>query len=244
MRFSRFDAETKRHGALCTPGNPITCAVRTPPQAPRGGVHLFFPAPCRTGIPPWRIEIWQQSGRCHLDLNGHPTLPLWLMIAGSIGHSSVGSGVAGWPVRWGRKAARRSRNTCRSSPKYLPVSPTHSMPLRRTVDAALVLPGRAPRGRRRASGSPPWILTTPIPHRCSRAGGAAAPPTAAPMWCSSAMAAPPPSVSRGRNPPQRAVDRGRTPGQRRCQGIRRRAAAAGQLRPRPASAVRGVAGFQ
>ena len=24
-----------------------------------------FPAPCRTGIPPWRIEIWQQSGLCH-----------------------------------------------------------------------------------------------------------------------------------------------------------------------------------
>ena len=39
-----LDAETERHGALCTPGNPITCAVRTPPQAPRGGVHLFFPS--------------------------------------------------------------------------------------------------------------------------------------------------------------------------------------------------------
>jgi hypothetical protein len=26
------------------------------------------------------------------DLNGHPTLRLWLMIAGSIGHSAVGSG--------------------------------------------------------------------------------------------------------------------------------------------------------
>jgi hypothetical protein len=37
-----LDAETERHGALCTPGNPITCAVRTPPQAPRGGVHLFL----------------------------------------------------------------------------------------------------------------------------------------------------------------------------------------------------------
>jgi hypothetical protein len=59
-----LDAETARHGALCTPGNPITCAVRTSPQAPRGGVHLFFPAPCRTGIPPWRIEIGQQSGLC------------------------------------------------------------------------------------------------------------------------------------------------------------------------------------
>jgi hypothetical protein len=39
-----LDAETERHGALCTPGNPITCAVRTSPQAPRGGVHLFFPS--------------------------------------------------------------------------------------------------------------------------------------------------------------------------------------------------------
>jgi hypothetical protein len=37
-----LDAETERHGALCTPGNPITCAVRTPPQPPRGGVHLFL----------------------------------------------------------------------------------------------------------------------------------------------------------------------------------------------------------
>ena len=26
-----LDAETERHGALCTPGNPITCAVRTSP---------------------------------------------------------------------------------------------------------------------------------------------------------------------------------------------------------------------
>ena len=39
-----LDAETERHGALCTPGNPITCAVRTPPQPPRGGVHLFVPS--------------------------------------------------------------------------------------------------------------------------------------------------------------------------------------------------------
>jgi hypothetical protein len=46
-----LDAETERHGALCTPGNPITCAVRTPPQAPRGGVHFVsFPAPCRTAV--------------------------------------------------------------------------------------------------------------------------------------------------------------------------------------------------
>ena len=60
-----LDAETERHGALCTPGNPITCAVRTPPQPPRGRrPFVCFPAPCRTGIPPWRIEIWQQSGLC------------------------------------------------------------------------------------------------------------------------------------------------------------------------------------
>ena len=39
-----LDAETERHGALRTPGNPITCAVRTPPQPPRGGVHLFVPS--------------------------------------------------------------------------------------------------------------------------------------------------------------------------------------------------------
>jgi hypothetical protein len=31
-----LDAETERHGAFCTPGNPITCAVRTSPQPPRG----------------------------------------------------------------------------------------------------------------------------------------------------------------------------------------------------------------
>jgi hypothetical protein len=31
-----LDAETERHGALCTPGNPITCAVRTPPQGTSG----------------------------------------------------------------------------------------------------------------------------------------------------------------------------------------------------------------
>ena len=37
-----LDAETEQHGALCTPGNPCTCAVRTPPQARRGGVHFVL----------------------------------------------------------------------------------------------------------------------------------------------------------------------------------------------------------
>ena len=31
----------------------------------RAAFICSFPAPCRTGIPPWRIEIWQQSGLCH-----------------------------------------------------------------------------------------------------------------------------------------------------------------------------------
>jgi hypothetical protein len=61
-----LDAETERHGALCTPGNPITCAVRTPPQAPRGGVHLFFPS----AIP------HRYSTVAHLDLAAIRPLPL------------------------------------------------------------------------------------------------------------------------------------------------------------------------
>ena len=72
-----LDAETERHGALCTPGNPITCAVRTPPQAPRGGVHLFFPSAM-----PHRYSTVAHLDLAAIrplppDLNGHPTLRLW-----------------------------------------------------------------------------------------------------------------------------------------------------------------------
>ena len=65
-----------------------------------------------------------------------------------------GPGVAGWPVQRGPRP-RGAAGTRRAGPKYLPVSPTHSMPLRRTVDAALMLPGRAPRGRRRTQARRP-----------------------------------------------------------------------------------------
>ena len=81
-----LDAETERHGALCTPGNPITCAVRTSPQAPRGGVHLFFPS----------AMLHRYSTVAHLDLaairpllpdlNGHPTLRLWSHVLLTSGH--------------------------------------------------------------------------------------------------------------------------------------------------------------
>jgi hypothetical protein len=54
-----LDAETERHGALCTPGNPITCAVRTSPQNPGAAPVCSFPAPFRTGIAPWRAWIWR-----------------------------------------------------------------------------------------------------------------------------------------------------------------------------------------
>ena len=72
-----LDAETERHGALCTPGNPITCAVRTSPQAPRGGVHLFFPSAM-----PHRYSTVAHLDLAAIrpllpDLNGHPTLRLW-----------------------------------------------------------------------------------------------------------------------------------------------------------------------
>ena len=128
-----LDAETERHGALCTPGNPITCAVRTSPQAPRGGVHSFFPSamPHRYSTVA-RLDLAAIRPRPP-DLDGHPTLRLWLMIAGSIGHSAVGCGGDRVAGAVGSKSARRSRNTCRSSPKHLPVSPTPSMPLRRTA---------------------------------------------------------------------------------------------------------------
>ena len=68
-----LDAETEGHGALCTPGNPITCAVRTPPQAPRGGVHLFFPSAM-----PHRYSTVAHLDLAAIrplppDLNGHPT---------------------------------------------------------------------------------------------------------------------------------------------------------------------------
>ena len=56
-------------------------------------------------------------------------------------HSAVAAGAAGVIAAAGSKSARRSRKTCRSTPKYLSVSPTHSIPLRRTVAAARVLPG-------------------------------------------------------------------------------------------------------
>ena len=72
-----LDAETERHGALCTPGNPITCAVRTPPQAPPGGVHLVF-----ARAMPHRYSPVAHLGLAAIrplppDLNGHPTLRLW-----------------------------------------------------------------------------------------------------------------------------------------------------------------------
>ena len=123
------------------------------------------------------------------------------MIAGSIGHSAVGCGGDRVAGAVGSKSARRSRNTCRSSPKHLPVSPTPSMPLRRTVDAAPVLPGRAPCGHR-GLGLAALDPDHTDPARVLKSRWRSARPTAAPTWCSSAAAAPPPSVARGRNPPR------------------------------------------
>jgi precorrin-6B methylase 2 len=38
----RVDAETDQHGALCTPGNPITRATRTSPQTPEATSVLWY----------------------------------------------------------------------------------------------------------------------------------------------------------------------------------------------------------
>ena len=101
----------------------------------------------------------------------------------------------------GSTSARRRRNT-QGRPEVLAglADPFHAVAphRRRGPDVARPRAARPPKD----SGSPPWIPTTTIPHRCSRTGGGAARSTTAPTWCSSAAAAPPPSVSRGRNPPR------------------------------------------
>jgi hypothetical protein len=50
------------------------------------------------------------------DLDGHPTLRLWLMIAGSIGHSAVGSG-------GGRVAGAVGLKVRAAQPEHLQVQP-------------------------------------------------------------------------------------------------------------------------
>ena len=69
-----LDAETERHGALCTPGNPITCASGRRPRHLGAASICSFPAPCRTGIPPsW---IFHGYGRGGLRLTG-PRFRSW-----------------------------------------------------------------------------------------------------------------------------------------------------------------------
>jgi hypothetical protein len=137
-----LDAETQRHGALCTPGNPITCAVRTSPQAPRGGVHSSFSQ--RHATPVFHRGALGSGGNPASTAGpGRPPDTAAVVDDRRIDRS-LGGGVRGWQGGrcGGVESPRRSRNTCRSSPKYLPVSPTHSMPLRCTVDAALASSGR------------------------------------------------------------------------------------------------------
>lgn len=59
----------------------------------------------------------------------------------STAHSSSNPGGSAPGSAWLRSAGR-SRYSCMVCPKYLPVSPTHSMPLRRIVSTARVLLGR------------------------------------------------------------------------------------------------------
>jgi len=75
-----LDAETERHGALCTPGNPgVTRSLVRSGRRPRhlGRVHLFFPSAM-----PHRYSTVAHLDLAAIrplppDLNGHPTLRLW-----------------------------------------------------------------------------------------------------------------------------------------------------------------------
>jgi hypothetical protein len=75
-----LDAETEQHGALCTPGNPSTCAVRTPPQSPRAASICSFPAMPHRYSTVARLDLAAIRPRPP-DLDGHPALRLWLISA-------------------------------------------------------------------------------------------------------------------------------------------------------------------
>jgi hypothetical protein len=120
-----------------------------------------FRAPFRTGIPPWRAWIWRQIPPRPPDLDGHPTLLRpWLAVADRSGHSAAESGGSEVTGAEGSKSAWRRRNTCRSSPKYLPVS--RPVPCRCAAPSPRhgCCPAGRPRRSRRCRG---WAPSSPTP---------------------------------------------------------------------------------